>query len=725
MLGLNATAKDKPTRPVHDFVITVPLSSRPTTLQLSENTRLFAPGFEAIAVGKDGKIERFKPRREQFLAGVVAGVEHNSSVRIHRSDAGLLTGTIAIHDRLYMVEPAGHYGISDDMIVYESSDLAWGKQVPPGTLPCSARSPPEELGGDATGDVPRTSTARARRSAPPDGNTVCPMVLVADSHFFASQGGTLAGTTEAMLATINYADALFKSAALGSQDFGVSAKTVVIYNDAASDPYSATFASSADLLELFSAPQADGNVVHSEHCLAHLFTSHSLVGGVQGLAWVARANSEIAGICNGYGDNGRSKYYNTGFTTDTNANQRVPTLMRYLVTAHELGHNFGSLHDGEAGTSTGSCVPSDSDGGKYLMYPISVSGVDTNNNQFSSCSTGIISSVIASWGGSCFEQPAQAVCGNGLLEPAGPDGDAATTADNEECDSGDRNDGDACCDTSCKLRASAVCSDANSVCCRTCQVASASTPCYTGFENDVACKATTSCDGTNVACPTILQMPMGTTCGERGICVPNSNEALRCVHWCTQFGASRCSCDALPDSCAVCCTDAPSVTPYCAPASTWDAAAGTCVFGDNSTAPGARPFDSVCKPPPALLFESPYKDSAGQSFLQNETYLTTLSACPEGQCDGAGNCEAQEDDMISNILGQLAKISPEGFWTWTKTNIVGSSIILVGIPWLIGSCFMCRRDRKKRRARQDEYMQLMIPKRSNTFETMAENLAKK
>jgi len=38
---------------------------------------------------------------------------------------------------------------------------------------------------------------------------------------------------------------------------------------------------------------------------------------------------------------------------------------------------------------------------------------------------------------------------------------------------------------------------------------------------------------------------------------------------------------------------------------------------------------------------------------------------------------------------------------------------------------MCRRDRKKRRARQDEYVQLMIPKRSNTFETKAENLARK
>jgi len=41
------------------------------------------------------------------------------------------------------------------------------------------------------------------------------------------------------------------------------------------------------------------------------------------------------------------------------------------------GHNWGSEHD-----ITDDCVPSGTEGGKYLMYPIAVSGLDRNNKVF-------------------------------------------------------------------------------------------------------------------------------------------------------------------------------------------------------------------------------------------------------------------------------------------------------------------------------------------------------
>lgn len=47
-----------------------------------------------------------------------------------------------------------------------------------------------------------------------------------------------------------------------------------------------------------------------------------------------------------------------------------------LVTTHELGHNFGAEHDPD---NIAFCAPNDDQGGKFVMYPIAVSGDHFNN----------------------------------------------------------------------------------------------------------------------------------------------------------------------------------------------------------------------------------------------------------------------------------------------------------------------------------------------------------
>ena len=47
-----------------------------------------------------------------------------------------------------------------------------------------------------------------------------------------------------------------------------------------------------------------------------------------------------------------------------------------LVTTHELGHNFGAEHDPD---NIPHCAPREDQGGKYIMYPIAVSGDHSNN----------------------------------------------------------------------------------------------------------------------------------------------------------------------------------------------------------------------------------------------------------------------------------------------------------------------------------------------------------
>lgn len=65
-----------------------------------------------------------------------------------------------------------------------------------------------------------------------------------------------------------------------------------------------------------------------------------------------------------------------------------------LVTTHELGHNFGAEHDPD---DMPDCAPREDQGGKYVMYPIAVSGDHFNNKVTSHDGPGVscVSSVLS------------------------------------------------------------------------------------------------------------------------------------------------------------------------------------------------------------------------------------------------------------------------------------------------------------------------------------------
>ena len=84
----------------------------------------------------------------------------------------------------------------------------------------------------------------------------------------------------------------------------------------------------------------------SSFCLALLFTSRDFVNGVLGLAWVAEpTGGHSGGICEQSPIQLRdgSRYLNTAVVTSRNFGRQLPRSVSVVATAHQLGHNFGSL----------------------------------------------------------------------------------------------------------------------------------------------------------------------------------------------------------------------------------------------------------------------------------------------------------------------------------------------------------------------------------------------
>lgn len=69
------------------------------------------------------------------------------------------------------------------------------------------------------------------------------------------------------------------------------------------------------------------------------------------------------------------------------------------MTTHELGHNFGAEHDPD---DLPDCAPREDQGGKFVMYPIAVSGDHANNkvvsrgDQDAVCGVGVLTPVVVS-----------------------------------------------------------------------------------------------------------------------------------------------------------------------------------------------------------------------------------------------------------------------------------------------------------------------------------------
>ncbi|MGH0169038.1 UNVERIFIED_CONTAM: hypothetical protein FKN15_056297 [Acipenser sinensis] len=689
-------------------------------LYLTSSPYHFSENFTAVVVDENGKEEIYPVQWQNFFTGHIVG-EQDSRVQAHIDDTDF-TAHILTDEGEYNIEPLWRYVNSTPdgrMLVYKSEDIrdigrlhspsVCGSVKTDGLLPEWYR----EAEADRKEHLHREK--RQKRTPDPKKNT-CKLLVVADYRFFQNMGRSEESTTiNYLIELIDRVDDIYRNTTwdYNMQGYGVQIE------------------------QQFSIDIADqaANV-----CLAHLFTYQDFDQGTLGLAYVGSPKTHaLGGICpNAYNFKalGKSIYLNTGLTSTKNYGKTILTKEADLVTTHELGHNFGAEHDPdnllhcapsddhggkylmypiavsgdhennkvlppynfkalgksiylntgltstknygktiltkeadlvtthELGHNFGAehdpdnllhCAPSDDHGGKYLMYPIAVSGDHENNKRFSECSIKSIAKTLSSKASDCFKERNNRVCGNSRVD------------EEEECDPGivHLND-DPCCTSSCKFRPNVQCSDRNSPCCKGCKFDQAGKICQEAI--NATCKGESACTGTSSECPPPANAADGITCVDKGKCRHGE-----CIPFCEGLkglkGLKSCACNETDNSCKVCCRDT----------------------------------NGVCKP---------YEDF-GQ-FL----YLRKGKPCTVGFCDGSGKCMKQVQDAVERFWDFIEKLDINTFAKFLEDNIVGSVVVFSLIFWIPLSILVHCVDKRLDRQYEENTKSLFYPSNAEMLSSM-------
>ncbi|KAF7319827.1 Zinc metalloprotease [Mycena kentingensis (nom. inval.)] len=228
----------------------------------------------------------------------------------------------------------------------------------------------------------------------------------------------------------------------------------------------------------------------------------------------------------------------------------------WQVIAHEIGHNFGAIHDCADGcNSTSSCCPLTANScdanAQFIMSPVAQKG----EKIFSPCSLGNICSLMTGvqrTNTTCLQDPSSTVetislqmCGNGIVEAG------------EQCDPGDGVDSPCCDSETCKFKNNAVCDPESSPCCTNqCNFAPTTQVCRPAVDDK--CDKPEMCTGASAACPADITVPNGQSCGggdlacASGMC---TSVGLQCQMLGGSMNLTRACPNTGSSSCQVSCQD--------------------------------------------------------------------------------------------------------------------------------------------------------------------------
>ncbi|MGE0582174.1 MAG: M12 family metallo-peptidase [Steroidobacteraceae bacterium] len=291
------------------------------------------------------------------LEGRIAGLP-GSWARLTRTRRGL-SGLIADGREIYAVEPAGEIAALADAaltppsagtVVYRLADALVDPQaVSCGVVadgkPTSALALYKALGAEL---APLAATVADRQ---------LDVAAVADYELYQAHG---AATIDFLLARLNAVDGIF-AAQVGIR---IHVGTAFVYTTD-QDPFTATAA--PDLLQQLAGYRRT-TIASQRLGLTHLMTGRELDDTTVGIAYLDT-------VCS----------LQSASLTEARPGKLSAALVS-LVAAHEIGHNFGAPHDGEAGKACAATNPN-----AFLMAPT----LSTANSQFSQCSLGEIARRVA------------------------------------------------------------------------------------------------------------------------------------------------------------------------------------------------------------------------------------------------------------------------------------------------------------------------------------------
>ncbi|KAM9466471.1 disintegrin and metalloproteinase domain-containing protein 17a [Clarias gariepinus] len=536
-------------------------------LYLTTNTELFTDNFKAVFVDNEGREEDYNVDLQNYFRGHVVGEEH-SRVQAHM-DGDEFSAHILTEEAEYNVEPLWRFtekAPDSRLLVYRSEDIKNISRLASPKVCGYVNAEAQQLLPDVARIAAGTykdgeAGQRVRRQAHNPKKNTCTLLLVADYRFYKHMGREEESTTlNYLIELIDRVDDIYRNTSWDDEfkGYGVQIHQIIInkfptivtpgqlhYNmEGSPRPKDNQVWDVKKLLEQFSSDIADNA---SSVCLAHLFTYQDFDEGTLGLAYVASSRDQaLGGLCSKpyypVPSVKKASYLNTGLTSTKNYGKTILTKEADLVTTHELGHNFGAEHDPD---NIAYCAPSDEQGGKFVMYPIAVSGDHPNNKRFSNCSKASVSRTLKVKAPQCFKARSSNLCGNSRVE------------EGEQCDPGLLHlSDDPCCTPNCKLKKGMHCSDRNSPCCSNCQFQEANKICQESI--NATCKASSSCTGNSSECPSPGNLSDNTECVDRGRC-----RGGECIPFCEATSRlSSCACNDTDSSCKVCCKKNGVCTPF-------------------------------------------------------------------------------------------------------------------------------------------------------------------